>query len=70
MTPRNKITTAAALRRREAQARAIQAAVGPGSEIARLQAQVNGLLAVIRQRELTIAGLERQISEIHDDTDD
>jgi hypothetical protein len=65
MAPRrhSRIPTATALKRREAKAQRVQAAAGPASEIARLQAHVGELLAAIRQRDLTIKGLRRALDD-------
>jgi hypothetical protein len=70
MAPRrhSRITTATALKRREVAARAIQAAVGPASEIARLQAQVEELLATARQREFVIEALRRRLEGLEDES--
>jgi hypothetical protein len=72
MAPRthNKITTAVSLRRREAAARRAQDAVGPGGEVARLQAHVAELLVAIRQRDLTIEGLRRRLEEHEEESED
>jgi hypothetical protein len=67
MTKHSRITTAA-LRKRETAARRTQDAVGPSSEIPRLQAQVEELLTTIRQRELVIAGLRRELQEVVDES--
>jgi hypothetical protein len=67
MTRQRKITTATALKRREATARRVQDAVGPGGEVARLQAYVAELLAAVRRLELANAGLRRRIEELDDE---
>jgi hypothetical protein len=64
MTRERRITTASALKRREAAARRTQDAVGPGSEIARLQANIAELLTKIRQLEIANAGLRRRLDDI------
>jgi hypothetical protein len=63
MTRHRKITTAVALHKREAAARAVQAAVGPGSEIARLEARIEELMAANRRLEIANAGLQRQLDD-------
>lgn len=71
MTPRrhSRITTASALKRREAAARRVQDAVGPGSEIARLQAHVAELLTTVRRLELANAGLRRRLDDVECEED-
>jgi hypothetical protein len=59
MTRPRKVTTAVALRRREAAARRVQDAVDPGAEIARLEAWVAELVAKNRRLEIANAGLRR-----------
>jgi hypothetical protein len=64
MTRQRRITTAVSLRRREAAARRVQDAVGPGSEIARLQANIAELLTKIRRLEIANAGLLRRLDDV------
>jgi hypothetical protein len=59
-----KIGTVSELRKRKTQAQRIQHAVDSTAEIARLQAHVGELLAGIRQRDLTIQALRRQIDDL------
>jgi hypothetical protein len=61
---RSCIVTATMVKQRETQAKAIQAAVGPSAEIRRLEAHISELLAAIRQRDLVIAGLRRQLDDL------
>jgi hypothetical protein len=63
MAPRGRITTASALKRREVAARRVQDAAAPAAEIRRLEAHINELLAALRQRDLVIAGLRREIDD-------
>lgn len=70
MTRHRKITTAVSLRRREAQAQRTQDAIGPAGEIGRLKTNVEELLAKIRQRDLTIEALRRQIAYFEDEGED
>jgi hypothetical protein len=65
-----RITAATALRRREAQARRTQDATGPDAEISRLKTNVEELLAKIRQRDLVIEALRRQIAYVEDEGED
>jgi hypothetical protein len=72
MTPRRqrRTGTVSELRRRETQARAVQAATGPSAEIERLQAHVDALLCELRARDFTIAALRREIIDTEDEHDD
>jgi hypothetical protein len=58
-----RITTASALKRREAAARRTQDAVGPASEIARLSARINELERELALSRITIRGLNRRLDD-------
>jgi regulator of replication initiation timing len=70
MTRQRRITTAVSLRRREAAARRTQDAIGPATEIARLQAHVAELLTTIRRLELANAGLQRRLDDAECEVDE
>jgi hypothetical protein len=65
MTPRRRthITTTSMLKRRETQARAVQAAAGPSGEIARLSARVDELQRELALSRITVRALQRQLDD-------
>jgi hypothetical protein len=65
-----RITTASALKRREAAARRTQDAIGPASEIARLSARISELERELALSRITVRGLKRRLDDFECETDD